>query len=180
MSLVGYARVSTHDQDLTVQIDQLKAAGAEKVFSEKVSAVKMAERIEFAACLSYVREGDTLLVTRLDRIARSIVDLKGILDTLEKKGVAFQCLQQPVETKTSAGRLMITMLGAFAEFELDLRKERQAEGIAKAKEQGKYVRKVTPAQIESLKAEGMGAAAIAKRLNCGRATVYRTAPHLWA
>lgn len=136
--VVGYARVSSTDQDLDVQLAQLKEAGCTKIFAEKVSAVKYAERRELDKCLNYLRDGDVLVITRLDRLARSVKHFSEVIDTLNEKQVGFRCVQQPIDTTSSTGRLMMQMLAAFAEFELVIRKERQAEGIAKAKEKGVY------------------------------------------
>ena len=136
--VVGYARVSSTDQDLEVQLAQLQEAGCTKIFSEKVSAVKYAERRELDKCLNYLRDGDVLVITRLDRLARSVKHFSEVIETLSEKQVGFRCIQQPIDTTSSTGRLMMQMLAAFAEFELVIRKERQAEGIAKAKERGVY------------------------------------------
>lgn len=184
MSVVAYARVSTVDQSLEIQLTQLRDAGAERIFSEQASASTTKERDQLAACLEYVRAGDTLIITRLDRLARSLPDLRRIIGKLEKKGVGFRCLFQPLDTTCSAGRLMLNMLGAFAEFELDIRRERQAEGIAKAKAAGKYEKKkpppITPDEIIRMKAQGKSARQIAREYKIGQATVYRNSPDgLW-
>lgn len=176
MSIVGYARVSSAGQSLDVQREQLLAAGAEQIFEEKRSGTTTEGREQLEAALRYVRKGDVLLVTRLDRLARSLVDLRRIIDTLTEKEVGFRCLQQHIDTTSSEGRLMLNLLGAFAEFETEIRKERQADGIAKAKAAGRYrgrPKSIDPEQIAALKAEGLGASAIAKRLGIGRASVYR-------
>lgn len=176
MSIVGYARVSSAGQSLDVQREQLLAAGAEQIFEEKRSGTTTAGREQLEAALRYVRKGDVFLVTRLDRLARSLVDLRRIVDMLTEKGVGFRCLQQHIDTTSSEGRLMLNLLGAFAEFETEIRKERQADGIAKAKAAGRYrgrPKSIDPEQIAALKAEGLGASAIAKRLGIGRASVYR-------
>lgn len=177
MALVGYARVSSSGQSLEVQQDLLRVAGCDKVFAEKRSGRTTEGRDALADALGYVREGDVLLVTRLDRLARSITDLRLIVDQLTAKGVAFRALQQgAIDTSRSDGKLLLNILASFAEFEADIRKERQADGIAKAKEAGVY--KGRPASIDAsevakLKAEGVGAAEIARRLGIGRASVYR-------
>ena len=174
--MVGYCRVSSVGQSLEVQIDQLQAAGCEEVFQEKRSATSRHGRSELEAALRFVRKGDVLCITRLDRLARSMTDLAGIMDTLREKQVGFKVLQQALDTTTNEGRLMLHIIGAFAEFETAIRKERQAEGIAKAKAEGKYRgRKATidPHEIEALRRDGLGASAIAKRLGIGRASVYR-------
>ena len=176
-SLIGYARVSSTGQDLDVQLEALKAAGCSKVFSEKQSGRSTAGRDALEDALGYVRDGDTLVVTRLDRLARSVGDLHNIIAKLTAGGVAFRCLSQGgVDTGTSSGKLMLGILGAVAEFETDIRKERQLEGIAKAKAAGVYKgRKPTVPvdDVRRLHSEGMGATAIADSLGVGRASVYR-------
>ncbi|MFA9200023.1 MAG: recombinase family protein [Cypionkella sp.] len=160
-----------------MQDDALREAGCFKVFSEKKSGLSAQGRTQLADCLDYVREGDTLVVTRLDRLARSVGDLFQIIERLQQKGVSFRCLQQGgVDTDTSTGRLMLAILGAVAAFETDLRKERQAEGIAKAKAAGVYTgRKPTidAVEVQRLHAEGSRPAEIARKLGIGRASVYR-------
>lgn len=177
MPLIGYARVSSSGQSLEVQRDQLLAAGCTRIFEEKRSGLSQDGREQLALALDYVRDGDVLIVTRLDRLARSITDLRQIVDRLTAKEVGFRALQQgDLDTSTSNGRLMLNMLGAFAEFEADLRRERQREGIDKAKANGIYKgRKPTVPvdEVRKLKAEGMAPTEIAKRLNVGRASVYR-------
>jgi DNA invertase Pin-like site-specific DNA recombinase len=175
--LVGYARVSSVGQSLEVQLDQLKAAGCEKIFGEKRSGTTTAGRDALADALDFVREGDVLVVTRLDRLARSIMDLRQIIDRLAAKGVAFRCLQQgAIDTSRSDGKLLLNILASFAEFEADIRRERQRDGIEKAKAAGVY--RGRPASIEgdkvrALHAQGIGPAEIARQLGIGRASVYR-------
>jgi DNA invertase Pin-like site-specific DNA recombinase len=177
MAITGYARVSSLGQSLKVQEDFLRAAGCEKIFAEKRSGRTTDGRTSLADALEWVREGDVFVVTRLDRLARSITDLRQIVDRLTAKGVGFRVLQQGgLDTTTSGGRLMLNILASFAEFEADIRRERQADGIAKAKEAGVYNGR--PATIDvgdvmKLKAEGFGATEIARRLSIGRASVYR-------
>ncbi len=174
--LYGYARVSTTDQDLTLQEEALKAAGCDLVVSEKVTGTSREGRQELERLLQFIREGDTLVVTRIDRLARSIGDLQDIVRGLKAKGVSLRATMQSVDTSTAAGKAFLDMLGVFAEFETNLRKERQAEGIAKAKAAGVYKGRkpeIDRAAILKLKAEGLGATAIAKRLGIGRASVYR-------
>ncbi len=176
MSLVGYSRVSSAGQSLDVQREQLLAAGAEQMFEEKRSGATTEGREQLEAALRYVRKGDVFLVTRLDRLARSLVDLRRIVDLLIEKDVCFRCLQQHIDTTSSEGRLMLNLLGSFAEFETEIRRERQADGIAKAKAAGRYrgrPKAIDPEQIAALKAQGLGASAIAKKLGIGRASVYR-------
>ena len=177
MAIIGYARVSSTGQSLDVQLEKLKAAGAEEVFAEKRTGTNTVEREELKAALRFARKGDVLIVTRMDRLARSVSDLRSIVDKLDAKGVGFRALDQAdVDTTTANGRLMLNMLAAFAEFETDLRKDRQREGIEKAKANGVY--KGRPAklprdQVIELRDQGFGATEIAKKLGMGRASVYR-------
>lgn len=176
MAIYGYARVSTTDQDLTVQLNALKAAGCDVIRSEKVTGTTTEGRAELQTLIEFLRPGDTLIVTRIDRLARSIGDLQDIVRSLKAKGVALRATEQPIDTSTAAGKAFLDMLGVFAEFETNLRKERQLEGIAKAKAEGVYQgRKPTidAAQVQTLKAQGLGATDIAKKLGIGRASVYR-------
>ena len=183
MATVGYCRVSTTDQSLTNQREALVAAGCEKIFAEQQSGRTAADRVELIAALDWVREGDVLVVTRLDRLARSVSDLFQILDKLQKKGCSFRCLAQDIDTTTPTGRLMMTMLGAVAEFELSILKERRDEGIAKAKAEGRYKggkKKISPEAVRRLHGTGMtSAVAIADALKCSKRSVYRAAPELW-
>ena len=176
--LVGYGRVSSAGQSLDIQHDALIAAGCEKVFSEKLSGRSTTEREQLALAIDFVRENDTLVVTRLDRLARSVGDLHRIIERLAEKKVSFRCLNQSgVDTDTSTGRLMLAVLGAVAAFENDIRKERQIEGIEKAKAAGRYRGRpasIDVARVKALKETGMGAAEIAKAMNIGRASVYRS------
>ena len=139
MAVVGYARVSTSGQDYETQVERLKAFGADKIFSEKKSGLD-GKRPELLRCLEYVREGDTLVVTKLDRLARSTADLYRMVTELGDKGVAFKVLDDPlVDTTSRTGKLVMGVLALIAEFEADIRKERQMEGIAKAKARGAWV-----------------------------------------
>jgi len=175
--LVGYGRVSSSGQSLDIQLEALTAAGCEKVFAEKMSGRSTTDREHLAMALDFVREGDTLVVTRLDRLARSVGDLHRIIEKLAAKGVAFRCLNQSgVDTDTSTGRLMLAVLGAVAAFENDIRRERQMEGVMKAKAAGKYRGRpasIDPARVKELHLTGMGASQIAKAMGIGRASVYR-------
>lgn len=176
MTTYGYARVSTTDQDLTVQEEALKAAGCEMIRAEKVSGTSRAGRQELDTLLDFLRSGDTLMVTRIDRLARSVGDLQDIVRTLRGKDVELKATEQPIDTSTAAGKCFLDMLSVFAEFEHSLRRERQLEGIAKAKEAGKYKgrkRSIDPEVVARLHSEGLGATAIAKQLGIGRASVYR-------
>lgn len=174
--LIGYARVSSEDQDLTVQQDALRAAGCGIVRAEKRSGTTVQGREQLATILEFIDAGDTLVVTKLDRLARSLGDLSTIVATLNRKGAALRVLNVNIDTATASGKAFLGMLGVFAEFETNLRRERQMEGIAKAKVAGVYKgRPVTidVAAVRRLKAEGKGASEIAKALKIGRASVYR-------
>jgi DNA invertase Pin-like site-specific DNA recombinase len=177
MTMVGYGRVSSTGQSLDVQVDQLRDAGCEEIFAEKKTGTTTDGREQLDQALKFVRKGDVFVVCRLDRLARSIVDLRKIVDQLEAKGVGFRCLQQgSIDTTRAEGRLLLNILASFAEFETEIRKERQREGIDKAKADGRYrgrPQSIDPSRIAELEAEGLGASAIAKRLGIGRASVYR-------
>ena len=175
---VGYGRTSTLEQQagLDAQIRDLKAAGCEKLFSEQVSAV--GKRPQLEAALDFIREGDTLLVTKLDRLARSTQHLLEVADRVKTKGADLCILNLGADTSTATGRLMFTVIGAVACFERELMLERQREGVARAKAEGKYKgRKPTAraraAEIATLKADGVRPVDIARRLGIGRASVYR-------
>ena len=172
----GYARVSSSGQDLTIQVEALTKAGCETIRQEKVSGTSVQGRDELNTLLDFLRDGDELVVTRVDRLARSIRDLQNIVYDLDKKGVVLSATEQPIQTNTSAGKCFLDMLGVFSEFETNLRKERQMEGIAKAKERGVYKGRkpsVDVEQVKALKESGLGASAIAKEMGIGRASVYR-------
>lgn len=175
--LVGYARVSSVGQSLDIQDELLRAAGCEKIFAEKKSATTREGRQALQDALEFVREGDTLVVTRLDRLARSIMDLRQIIDQLNAKGVTFRCLQQgAIDTTRSDGKLLLNILASFAEFEADIRRERQRDGIEKAKAKGVYKGRpkvIDPEKVRSLHASGIGPTEIAKQMGIGRASVYR-------
>ncbi|MEM9630372.1 MAG: recombinase family protein [Pseudomonadota bacterium] len=171
----GYARVSSEGQDLSIQVEALEAVGCE-VRKEKASGTKLVGRSELQLLMEFMREGDELYVTRIDRLARSIADLQSIVIQLKEKGVALKATEQPIDTSTAAGKAFLDMLGVFAEFETNLRRERQMEGIAKAKARGAYKgrkRSVDVGKVRALKQAGMGATAIARELGIGRASVYR-------
>lgn len=176
MAVVGYARVSSFGQALEVQAAALREAGCDKVFAEKRSGTTQEGREELRRALEYVREGDVFVVTRIDRLARSVGDLSEIVAALTAKGVSFRALQQgEFDTTAATGRLFLTMLGAFAEFETNLRRERQMEGIAKAKAEGRYrgrPQTVDKSAIRRLHDEGLKPTHIAQRLGVARSTVY--------
>jgi DNA invertase Pin-like site-specific DNA recombinase len=175
--IVGYARVSSSGQSLEVQQDHLCDAGCTKIFAEKKSGTTTDGREELEKALDYVREGDVFVVTRLDRLARSITDLRQIIDRLTEKQVDFRCLQQSgLDTTKAEGRLMLNILASFAEFETELRKERQREGIDRAKAAGVYKgrpKTIDAAEVKALHEAGIGGTEIAKRLGIARASVYR-------
>ncbi|EQD78925.1 resolvase domain-containing protein [mine drainage metagenome] len=177
MALYGYARVSSSDQDLTLQEQALRAAGCEVIRAEKVSGTSREGRTELQLLLDFLRCGDTLVVTRIDRLARSIKDLQDIVYTLKKQGVTLKATEQPIDTRSAAGKAFLDMLGVFAEFETNLRRERQLEGIAAAKERGVYRGRkpsIDPAEVHRLHVkEKLGATEIARQLGVGRASVYR-------
>jgi DNA invertase Pin-like site-specific DNA recombinase len=176
--IVGYARTSTVEQiaGFEAQERDLRAAGVEKVFAEQVSSV--AERGHLEATLDYVRNGDVLVVTKLDRLARSIRDLCSIVDRLTAKGVSLRILGMGLDTATANGRLMLNVLGSVAQFEREVMLERQREGIAKASGEGKYkgrapTARAKRADISRLAADGMTREAIAAQLGVSVRSVYR-------
>jgi DNA invertase Pin-like site-specific DNA recombinase len=176
VTAIGYARVSTTDQDLSIQEAALKAAGCEVIRAEKRSGTTTEGRDELRTVLEFLRAGDVLMVTRIDRLARSIGDLQDIVRQVKARGASLKATEQPIDTSTAAGKCFLDMLGVFAEFETNLRRERQLEGIAKAKAAGVYKGRppsIDPARVRELKAQGIGATQIAKALGIGRASVYR-------
>jgi DNA invertase Pin-like site-specific DNA recombinase len=176
MTVIGYARVSTTDQDLSIQETALQAAGCDVIRAEKQSGTSTQGRAELRTVLDFIGKGDVLLVTRVDRLARSIGDLQDIVRTLKAKGASLRATEQPIDTGTAAGKCFLDMLGVFAEFDTNLRRERQLEGIAKAKAAGIYKGRpasIDAARVRELKAQGLGPTEIAKALKIGRASVYR-------
>ncbi|TIQ99471.1 recombinase family protein [Mesorhizobium sp.] len=178
-SIVAYARVSTGQQDYQTQVDRLTAAGASKVFSEKRSGVDGGRPV-LAECMRYVREGDTLIVTKLDRLARSTADLYKIVTELADKGVGFKVLDDAaVDTTTRTGKLVMGILALIAEFETEIRKERQMEGIAKAKAEGrmggrpKLLNSEIEGRIRELRASGTSIRGIAAEVGFSKATVQK-------
>jgi DNA invertase Pin-like site-specific DNA recombinase len=179
--LIGYARTSTSDQQagFEAQHRDLRAAGCRKIFSEQTSSVGARAQLETA--LDYCREGDTLVVTKLDRLARSARHLSELVDQLETKGVALRILDfrgTAVDTRGATGRLMLNMFAAMAQFEREMMLERQREGIAKAKAQGKYKGRKPTARAKAEDAirlfkAGRKVAHIANELGIGRGSVYR-------
>src|SRR5664279_5325534 len=177
MTTIGYARVSTTDQNLDIQEAALRTAGCDLIRSEKRSGTTTAGRTELQTVLDFLRKGDVLMVTRIDRLARSIGDLQDIVRALRAKGAVLRATEQPIDTSTASGKAFLDMLGVFAEFETNLRRERQLEGIAQAKARGVYRGRkpsIDMVEIKRLRQQdGLGPTAIARRLGIGRASVYR-------
>jgi DNA invertase Pin-like site-specific DNA recombinase len=172
----GYARVSTDDQDCAIQEAALTAAGCDIVRSEKKSGTTTEGRRELDTLLEFIRPGDTLMVTRIDRLARSVGDLEKIVSVLKGRGAFLRATEQPIDTSTPAGMAFLQMLAVFAQFETAIRRERQLEGIAKAKNAGVYKGRkpsVPVDEVRRLKAEGVCPADIARLLKIGRGSVYR-------
>src|SRR6516165_8359264 len=138
MATIGYARVSSTAQDLSIQEAALRAAGCDVIRAEKRSGTTTAGREELRTVLDFLRKCDVLMVTRIDRLARSIGDLQDIVRTVRARGASLKATEQPIDTSTAAGKCFLDMLGVFAEFETNLRRERQLEGIARAKVEGVY------------------------------------------
>ncbi len=178
MATVGYARVSSIGQNLDVQLDRLQEYGCDEIFREQSSG-RSATRPALKECLRYVRRGGILVITRLDRLARSTLDLHRILAELQENQVGFVVLDQAIDTTTSAGKLVFGILAAVAEFEIHLRKERQAEGIARARAEG--VRfgpplKLTADQVDELRREwaaGVRIRDLMEKYGMSRASIYR-------
>ena len=177
---IGYARVSTTDQDTELQIQKLREAGCEKIFHEQLSgAIANRNRPQLVEALAYARAGDTLVVTRIDRLARSISDLSRLVEEMEAAEITLQATEQPIDTTSAAGKAFLGMLGIFAEFEKNLIHERQSAGIKKAKAEGKYKGRVPKLferhseRARQLRAEGMSKAAIARTLGIARSSVYQ-------
>jgi DNA invertase Pin-like site-specific DNA recombinase len=178
-TVIGYARTSTLDQTygLASQMAELSGAGCEKIFQEQLSSVDK-QRLELTRALDYLREGDVLVVTKLDRLARSMPDLVKIRDTLDSKGVTLKILNLNIDTSTPTGKLMMNLLGSIAEFEREIMLERQREGIARAKEDGKYKGRAPTAkrkaeEVKNLKADGKTADEIVDILGISRSSVFR-------
>lgn len=175
---IGYARTSTLEQvaGFEAQKRELEAAGCTKVFAEQVSSV--AERGQLEAAIDYLREGDALVVTKLDRLARSVRDLLDIIARVEECGAGLRILNMNLDTGTATGKLMLNVLGSVAEFERAMMLERQREGIAKAKAEGKFKGRAPTArakagEVEAMLAAGESPTAVAKKLGIGRSSVYR-------
>lgn len=176
--IIGYARTSTVEQSagLQTQLKELQQAGCGKVYQEQVSS--QAKRHQLLAALDFVREGDMFVVTKLDRLARSMADFMMILEMLSQKKVAVRILNLGLDTQTPTGKLILNVLGGIAQFEREMMLERQREGIAKAKAEGKYrgrkpIAEPHRQEVLRLTREGLTKAAISRHLNIGQATIYR-------
>ena len=176
MTFIGYARVSSRGQSLEIQREKL--SHCEKLFEEKQSGLN-GKRTQLKSCLEYIREDDVLVITRLDRLARSTLHLCQIAEELERKGVGLQVLNQSIDTTSATGRLLFNMLGAIGQFETEIRAERQIEGIEKAKSRGVTFgreKKMTPEQTEEMKLKRQNGTLIKdlmKEYGLSKATVYR-------
>jgi DNA invertase Pin-like site-specific DNA recombinase len=176
--ILGYARTSTVEQEagLEAQLRDLGAAGVERPYREQTSSVSARPQLE--AALDYLRDGDVFVVTKIDRLARSVADLCAIVARIERKGASLRILAANLDTATSTGRLMLHVIGSVAQFEREVMLERQREGIAKAKSEGKYrgrapTARAKAADVQRLAADGMTREAIAAELKIGVASVYR-------
>jgi len=179
-NLVGYARVSTADQSLDLQSDALSVAGCKRVFMDTASG-SLADRPQLTACLDYVRDGDTLVVWRLDRLGRSLPHLIETVRSLADRGIGFKSVQEAIDTTTPGGRLVFAVFAALAEFERDLVSERTHAGLAAARARGRHGGRkpaLTPAKAKAAKdlydAGGTSVADIARVVNVSRATLYRS------
>jgi len=173
---IGYARTSTVDQNLDAQIAALKAVGCGMVRTEQKSGTTLEGRPELNNILDFIHKGETLVVTRIDRLARSMHDLQTIVTRLKEKGAHLAATEQPVDTSTATGKAFFDMLGVFAEFETNLRRERQAEGIKAAKRKGVYrgrTPKIDMAAIQAKLADGCSPTEIAHEMGISRGTVYK-------
>ncbi|MGY4797264.1 MULTISPECIES: recombinase family protein [Lysinibacillus] len=186
MEIIGYARVSTKGQDLTNQIEVLKDYGCEKIFMEKESGTK-SDRPELKKALEYLREGDKLVVHKLDRLARSTFDLLKIAEDLEARGIGLIFIKEGIDFTTPNGKLMLTMLGAIATFERDLINERTSEGRERAKAKGTHMGRVGQDEKQVQKAlslfqdrgnNGLSVNEIAKMTGVPRSTIYAKAKEL--
>jgi DNA invertase Pin-like site-specific DNA recombinase len=176
MALLGYARVSTTDQDADTQVERLRAAGCEIIRQEKVSGRTREGRTELRTIMDFIRPGDTLVVVKLDRLGRSTRDVLNLIHDLDQRGASLRILEPEVSTAGPLGKMVLTVLGMVAEMELGFIKERQAVGIAKAKASGVYKGRpvsLDHERIRALRSEGIGATAVAKQLGCSRGAVYK-------
>jgi DNA invertase Pin-like site-specific DNA recombinase len=176
MTTYGYARVSSKEQSVVLQRETLMQAGCTTVHEEKISGTSLNGREKLNALLNLMERGDVLTVTRIDRLARSLRDLQNIVHDLKQRGIGLKATEQPIDTSTAAGKCFLDMLGVFAEFETNIRSERQMEGIKRAKAEGAFKGRrpsIDRNKVAKLHAEGLGATAIAMKLGCQRTSVYR-------
>lgn len=176
MARIGYARVSTADQDLDIQITKLKAEGCEIVRSEKISGASREGRAELETVIQFLRPGDDLVVARLDRLGRDTRDVLNVIHECEQRGATVTVLDPHVSTRGEMGHLVLTVLGMVAQMERRFIKERQREGIQQAKLDGRYQggkRRIDRERIRHLHSQGVGATQIATELGCSRMQVYR-------
>jgi DNA invertase Pin-like site-specific DNA recombinase len=176
MARIGYARVSTTDQDLEGQLARLKAEGCDVVRAEKVSGASREGREELATVIEFLRPGDELMVTRLDRLGRDTRDVLNIVHDVEQKGAFITVLDPHVSTRGEMGHIVLTVLGMVAQMERRFIKERQKEGIERAKAENVYTggkRRIDHEKVKAMHKEGHGPAAIAKALGCSRMQIYR-------
>ena len=179
MAVLGYARVSSTGQNLEVQLDKLTSHGCDRIFHEKKTGTSTTARTKWNECMQYLRTGDTLVITKLDRLARSMVDLTAITDELNKKEVELIVLDQKIDTTTPEGKLLFHMLGAVAEFETEIRAERQRDGISKALELGTKFgakSKLTPEQLTEMRkkrADGVLIRELMAEYGLSKSSVYR-------
>ena len=176
-SKIGYCRVSTTEQNMTAQMELLHKAGCQEIFKEKLSGSNV-HRPELRKLLDYIRKGDTVTVTKLDRLARSTKDLLGIAEEIKKKGADFEVLNINLDTKSPTGQLMLTLLAAIAEFEKGIMLERQREGIDIAKEDGKYkgrkpIEETKLQQVQKLVEGGISVSKAVSEVGIGRRTYYK-------
>lgn len=176
--LIGYARVSTDEQNLDAQVVELRAAGCERVIEEKASGKTLEDRPALQSIMSvWLGKGDTLIVTKLDRLSRRTIDMLTLVEEIGKLGAGFRSLAEPwADTTSPAGGLMLTIFAGVAEFERNRMLERQRAGIERARAEGKYAgrpKTFDAGEIRSLHRQGVGPAQIARSLKCDRATVYR-------
>ena len=175
MTVIGYV-VSSIDQDLSMQKTTLRAAGCKVIRTERRSGATTASRRQLRTILKFLHNDDVLMVTRIDRLAHSIYDLQEIVLAIKAKGASLKVVEQSIDTSTSASKAFLDMLGLFADFETNLRKERQREGIAKAKAEGRYKGRpisIDVSKVHELKSQGKGVTDIAKEMNIARSSVYR-------
>lgn len=175
--IIGYARVSTEEQSMSAQVQQLRAAGCDRIIEETGSGKTLTDRAGLNAIMLLIGAGDTVVVTKLDRLARNTLDMLNLIALFTKKGAGVRSLGEGwADTTSPAGTLVITLLAGVAQFERERMLERQKDGIARARAANKYKGRPPTFDVEAarkLKSEGLGATEIARRLKCGRATVYR-------